>query len=59
MFENFKNWLIRKLVKNTNLHAPTIYAVLGKMSRGEVESFSSEICKKIEIYINLKKLLTN
>lgn len=46
MFENFKNWLIRKLVKNTNLHTPTIYTVFRKMSKGEVESFSSETFKK-------------
>ena len=46
MFENFKNWLIRRLIKNTNLHTPTIYAVLRKMSKGEVEGFSNEILTK-------------
>lgn len=46
MFENFKNWLIRKLVKNTNLHAPTIYAVLGKMSPKEANSFAIHFYKK-------------
>lgn len=42
----FKNWLIRKLIKNTNLDALTIFSVFRKMSIGEVDSVKKEIFEK-------------
>lgn len=48
MIENFKNWLIVKLIKSTHIHAGCIYAMLWKLPNEENQFYVDQIKKARE-----------